>query len=154
MTDRVNFVTGSFAATGLGSASADAAMTLDALQYAPSKADAAREVARILRPGARFAFYAFVLDPTRLAAIPGAWSDPVVDYGAVLKQAGLSVLVNESTDGWQERVTAAYTAVVAAREQLIEEMGERAANALLFEMNVTLEHKPYRDRVFVVAEKP
>ena len=40
-------------------------MTVDALQYAPNKVQAFAEVARILRPGGRFAFVAFELDPSR-----------------------------------------------------------------------------------------
>jgi ubiquinone/menaquinone biosynthesis C-methylase UbiE len=37
------------------------------LQYAPNKAQAFAEVARILRPGGRFAFVAFELDQSRVA---------------------------------------------------------------------------------------
>lgn len=153
MSDRATFRRGSFSDTGLPDRAMDAAMSLDALQYADDKLAAMREVARILRPGGRFAMCAFVLDPSRVAAMPGAWSDAVEDYGDPLRMAGLTVLACASTEGWRERVEAAYSAAIASREQISAEMGEVAAAALLFEMTLTLEHRPYRDRVFAVAEK-
>jgi SAM-dependent methyltransferase len=154
LNDRARFARGSFASTGLGDASVDAAMTLDALQYAPSKSDAMRETARILKPGGILAFYAFVLDAKNVAAIPGAWEDPVEDYREPLVEAGLEVLTYDTTVRWRERLTDAYAAVIAARDDLVAEIGERATSALLFEMTLTLEREPYRDRVFAVARKP
>src|SRR3990172_4427095 len=47
------FQVGSFEDTGLEDASANAAMSEDALQYAPDKSAAIREAARILCPGGR-----------------------------------------------------------------------------------------------------
>jgi len=154
MAERARFTKGSFAATGLPSDSVDAAMTLDALQYAPNILDAIREVYRILKPGGRFGCYAFVLDANRVAPLPGAWDDPVEDYRDPLDAAGFEIIRYETTPGWQERVTNAYSAVVAARDALLAEIGERATNALLFEMVITLERQPYRDRIFALARKP
>lgn len=152
--ERAQFTKGSFSETGLEDGAAAGAMSLDALQYAPNKAEAMREAFRILKPGGRVAFYAFVLDPERCAAIPGAWEDPVEDYRAPIAAAGFDVLAYETTDRWLDRLTDAYAAVIAARSRLIAEIGERATNTLLFEMTLTLEHRPYRDRVFAVARKP
>ena len=45
------FRVGTFGETGLAAGEADAVLTLDALQYAPDKAAACREFARILKPG-------------------------------------------------------------------------------------------------------
>jgi ubiquinone/menaquinone biosynthesis C-methylase UbiE len=148
------FARGSFSRTGLTAASMDAAMSLDALQYAPNKLDAMNEVFRILRPGAKFACFAFVLDAERVASIEGAWEDPVEDYREPMEAAGLEVISYESTDRWLDRLMDAYSTVVAARDSLVAEIGERAANALLFEMTLTLERRPYRDRVFFVAQRP
>jgi SAM-dependent methyltransferase len=53
---RARFTAGDLTATGLPDASCDAVMSLDVLPFVPGKAAAVREVARILRPGGRFAF--------------------------------------------------------------------------------------------------
>lgn len=79
MAARAAFAQGSFEQTGIDSASADAVMTVDALQYARDKRKALVEVARILCPGGRFAFVAFELDAERVAGLP-VWDDPVSDY--------------------------------------------------------------------------
>jgi len=55
MSDTAVFRQGTFEATALDEASVDAVMTVDALQYAPSKTAALAEIARIVRPGGRFA---------------------------------------------------------------------------------------------------
>jgi SAM-dependent methyltransferase len=147
------FATGSFSDTALADAWADAAMSVDALQYAPDKSAAFREAARFIRPGGRLAFTAFELDPESAAALPVLGVDPVYDFGPALSSAGFDVDVYEETVGWRERLAGAYGAINAARETLIEEMGERAANSLLFETTLTLERHPYRRRVFVEAAR-
>ena len=48
MSGTARFVVGSFAETGLEDASADAAMSEDAIQYVPDKTAAIKETARIL----------------------------------------------------------------------------------------------------------
>ena len=44
--------------------------------------------------------------------------------------------------------------MVAAQDTLAAEMGERAFGAMLMEVSLTLELRPYRRRVRVVASKP
>jgi ubiquinone/menaquinone biosynthesis C-methylase UbiE len=154
MANQARFTRGSFSDTGLPADSMDAAMTLDALQYAPNKLAAMQEAYRILKPGGRFGGYTFVLDANRVASMPGAWEDPVEDYRQPMEAAGFDVVRYESTDGWLEHLTDAYSAVISARDTLLLEIGERATNALLFEMTLTLERQPYRDRVFAVGRKP
>ena len=150
---RVAFRRGSFEATGLAPAAADAAMSIDALQYAPSKARAFAEVARALRPGGRFAFVGFELEPERVPGLPVWGVDPMADYRPALVQASFTVARYEETPGWHERVMATFEAVVAGRAALEAELGAAAANALLFEASVTLEHRPYRRRVLAVATR-
>src|SRR5216117_937505 len=72
-----SFSVGSFADTGLETASMDAGMSVDALQYAPDKAAALRESARIIRPTGTLAFFAFELDPERARGLPVIGDDPV-----------------------------------------------------------------------------
>jgi ubiquinone/menaquinone biosynthesis C-methylase UbiE len=151
---RARFVVGSFAGTGLESASADGVMSEDALQYAPDKHAAMAEAARILRPGGRFVFTAYELDPERAGKLPILGVDPVSDYRLALAAAGLSVERYEEAPGWPEPMTTTYSALLDAREPLTQEMGAAAVGALFMEMSMTLEHEPYRRRVLVVATKP
>ena len=149
---RAEFAQGSFENTGLADASADAVMTVDALQYAPDKAKALAEVARILRPGRRFAFVAFELDADRIAGLP-VWSDPVGDYRPLLEQAGFGVVGYEQLPGWQDQVAAGFGAVVAERDTLEAELGQAAAAATVLEASITLELQPYRGHVLAVADR-
>jgi ubiquinone/menaquinone biosynthesis C-methylase UbiE len=147
------FVPGSFAQTGLDSASADAVMSVDALQYAPDKQAAIDEAARILRPGGRLAFACFEFEPERVAGLPVLGTDPVSDYHDVLEQAGFDVISYTESDGWRARVTDTYQAVANATPALTEEMGAAGATALLGEISLTLQLQPYRRRVLVSATK-
>ena len=147
------FARGSFSHTGLDAASADGAMSVDALQYAPDKQAALNEAARVLRPGARFAFVCFELEPERIAGLPVLGTDPVSDYAPLLAQAGFEIESYETTAGWRERVTATYQALVEARPALAEEMGDAASSALLGEVSLTLQLQPYRRRVMVCARR-
>lgn len=150
MKGRASFAPGSFEATGLPSASADAVMTVDALQYAPDKTKALAEVARILRPGRRLAFVAFELDAKRIAGFP-VWDDPVADYRPVLEQAGFEIQSYEQLPNWQEQVEAGFGAVVEQREVLEAELGQAAAAAIVLEASITLELQPYCGHVLAVA---
>ena len=150
---RAEFVVGTFADTGLDGASADGATSEDALQYAPDKRAAFAEAARILRPGARIVFTAFELEPDRVAGLPVFGVDPVADYRPILSEVGFTVDVYEQVPGWSEPLTATYSALIDAGETLAQEMGQAAAAALLTELNLTLQQRPYRSRVFVVATR-
>jgi len=147
------FSVGSFADTGLETASMDAAITVDALQYAPAKAAALREFARIIRPGGTLAFFAFELHPERAHGLPVIGDDPVDDYRPLLQESGFRVLQYDETPNWHDRLFAAYAAVIDAQHALRQEMGEPAASAMLSEMTLTLERDLYSGRVFAVAER-
>jgi ubiquinone/menaquinone biosynthesis C-methylase UbiE len=153
MDGRTEFAQGTFEQTGLAAEAADAVMTVDALQYAPDKTKALVEVARILRPGGRFAFVAFELDAERIAELP-VWGDPVGDYRPVLEHAGLEILSYEQIPNWRHQVSAGYRAVVAEQEALEAELGEAAAAAMVLEASITLELQPYCGHVFAVAARP
>jgi SAM-dependent methyltransferase len=147
LSDQTRFVVGTFDHTGLESHSADAGMSEDALQYAPNKRAAIVEAARILRPGARFVFTAFELDPDHAAGLPVIGTDPVDNYRPLLEDAGFSVDSYEEVPGWPEPMTRTYQALLNARDTLIEEMGARAATALFMELTLTLQRRPYRRRI-------
>ena len=148
-----DFVVAVAAAIALAGASSQGALSVDALQYVPDKRAALREVARVLAPGGRFAFTAFELDPERVVDLPVLGTDPVADYAPLLADAGFTVESYDESAQWAERLEATYRAVVAARDTLAAEMGQRAIDALLMEVALTLEVRPYRRRVFVVASK-
>lgn len=145
-----SFQQGTFAATGLAAASADAVMSIDALQYVPDKSKAFAEVLRILRPGGRFAFVAFELDPARVAGLP-FWEDPVADYRPALEAAGFTTLRYEQLLGWADQVAAGFDAILAQRAALEAELGTEAAAATVMEAAVTVELQPYCGHVFAVA---
>ena len=148
-----HFSIGSFAETGLETTSMDAAMSVDALQYAPEKMAALREFARIIRPGGTLAFFAFELDPERARGLPVIGDDPIDDCRPLLRDAGFNVLQYHQTPNWHDRLFTTYSAVIDAREALREEMGEPATAAILSEMTLTLERDIYCGRVFAVAER-
>jgi SAM-dependent methyltransferase len=152
MGGRATFSEGTFEATGLESASADAVMTVDALQYAPDKTKAISEVARILRPSGRFAFVAFELDPERVAGLP-FWQDAVPDYRPRLEQVGFDVVRYDQTPNWSDQVAAGFGAILDQRDALEAELGEAAAAAIVMEAAVTIELKPCCGHVLGVATR-
>jgi len=153
LSDHAKFSVGSFADTGLETGSMEAAMTIDALQYAPDKTAAIREFARIVRPGGRLAFFSFELDSNRAEGLPVIGDDRVSDYRPLLEANGFQVVTYERTPRWHERLVGAYQAVIDAQEALREEMGPLATAAMLSEMTLTLDRDLYCGRVFVVAER-
>jgi len=149
-----DFVVAVASATALTGARAHGVLSVDALQYVPDKRAALREVWRVLAPGGRFAFTVFELDSDRVAGLPVLGTDPVADYVPLLADAGFIVESCDETPNWQDRLDATYRAVVAAHDTLAGELGDRALGALLMEVSLTLELRPYRRRVIVVASKP
>lgn len=150
---RALYLEGTFAETGIEGGSIDAAMTVDALQYAPDKAAALREAARILRRGGRLVIACFELAPERAAGLPVLGTDPVDDYRPLLEAAGFDVPHYGESEGWRERVTATYQAVVDAKEVLDGELSAAATQALMAEMLLTLQLQPYRRRVLISSVK-
>jgi ubiquinone/menaquinone biosynthesis C-methylase UbiE len=152
MGKRARFFQGTFDATGLESASADAVMSVDALQYVPDKSKALAEVARILRPGGRFVFVAFELDPDRVAGLP-FWEDAVSDYRPVLERVGFEVVRYDQMPNWPDQVAAGFGAVLQQQDVLEAELGKAAAAATVMEAGVTIEIKPYCGHILAVTTR-
>jgi SAM-dependent methyltransferase len=154
LTQRARFAAGAFGHTGLGDGSADAVMSVDALQYAPDKRTALAEMIRVLRPGGRLAFIAFEVDPSKVTGLPVLGVDPVPDYAPLLQDAGFAVEICEETPGWQERVYGAFGAIIESRGIIEAEMGPRAAAGVVLEAMLTVQLRPYPRRILVLARRP
>jgi ubiquinone/menaquinone biosynthesis C-methylase UbiE len=151
---RARFQHGTFEQTNLADGVAGALMSIDAFQYAPGKRAAFAEFARIMRPGARAGIVCFEVDPATVAGLPVLGVDPVADYRPLMAAAGLNIEAYEETPGWQERVYAAFSAIVDNTDTLIAEMGEQAATAAVAEAVLTVQMKPYPRRILAVASRP
>jgi SAM-dependent methyltransferase len=153
MAKRARFAPGTFGQTGLGDGVGDAAMSVEAFQYAPDKRAALRELFRILRPGGRLVFIAFEVDPSKAEGLPVFGVDPILDYPPLLEAAGFTVDSYEETPGWEARVYATFGAIIEASDALAAEMGERAAAAAVAEAMITMEMKPYPRRILAAATR-
>jgi SAM-dependent methyltransferase len=152
LSGRATFRQGTFEATGLESAKADAVMSVDALQYVPDKTKALTEVARILQPDGRFVFVAFELDRDRVSGLP-FWDDPVCDYRPILEEVGFEVNRYDQIPHWTEDVEAGFGAIVAQQDALKAELGEEAAAATVLEAAITHEVRPYSGHVLAVTTR-
>lgn len=148
LADRVEFRTGSFEDPGLADGSADAVMSVDALLFAPDKAAALANLARILRPGGRL-----VLTSWDYHGQPVGRPPQVADHRPLLEATGLSLVAYEETVAWRERQERTGAQLLAAAEELAAESGQDPAEvrADIAEMNATRVHM--ERRVFMVAER-
>jgi SAM-dependent methyltransferase len=154
LADRSRFHQGTFEQTSLPDGGVDAAMSVDAFQYAPDKRAALAEFFRILRPGGRVSIIAFEVDPAKVAGVPVVGVDPIPNYVPLFEAAGFDVEEYEETPGWRKRVNAAFNAIVDATDTLTAEMGERAAAGVVAEAMLTVQMQPYPRRVLAVARRP
>jgi SAM-dependent methyltransferase len=151
LTSTSGFVRGRFEYLALRTESAEAVMSVDALQYGASKHQVFTEIARILPAGGRLVFTAFEIDPTAVARLPVLRRDPVADFRPTLEAAGFGVEIYEESEGWKERVTKTYQAVRGALPRLFLELGPFGAAAIASEVTLALQRGMYRRRVFVAA---
>jgi ubiquinone/menaquinone biosynthesis C-methylase UbiE len=120
---RADFRVGTFCDTGFPSNSLDGAVSIDALWLVSDKSPVFSEVARILKPGARFVFTSW----------DGNMPFASKDHRKLLTDAGFAVETYRETTGWRERQKAVYRIVNASREELIREIGKDAALPLINE---------------------
>jgi SAM-dependent methyltransferase len=143
-----------FVAIGLPAGTLDGVMSVDALWIVPDKAAAVREVARILRPGARFVFTTW-----DVAVSPAVWPPQVNDHRPLLREAGFTVETYEETSGWEPRQRAVYEGLRGAQANVLAEMGEAAASGLLAEANLLpgladgTDYLAHMRRILIVARK-
>jgi ubiquinone/menaquinone biosynthesis C-methylase UbiE len=106
--DRADYRRSSFEQTGLPAASVDGAFSVDALVYASDTAAAMQEIARILRPSARFVGTTFEVDLKVASTLGLPAPSALEDYRPTLEAAGFRIVTYEETSGWAERLRATY----------------------------------------------
>jgi len=150
--DRARFEVADAAATELSAASFDAAMSVDTLWAIPDRAAALREVARVLRPGARFVFTNWDRDLS-----PPGYPPPVDDHRPLLEATGFQVEAYEIQPDAERLRRIFYERLVAARPELARESGEEGAKKLTYGAEATLglidgrDYLAHSRRIFVVA---
>lgn len=150
--NRARFQVADLTATGLPDATFDAAMSIDVLWAVPDKLGALREIARILKPGAGFAFTNWDRDLS-----PPGYLPPLNDHRPLLRQAGFEIETYQVQSGAEDRRRAVYEAFVAAEQDFIREMGEEGARKVMFEAKGTLglvdgtDYLAHSRRIYVVA---
>jgi ubiquinone/menaquinone biosynthesis C-methylase UbiE len=145
LTGRARFQVGEFAATGLPDAAFDGAMSADVLWLAPDKPAALREVARILRPGGRFAFtsWDYPVSP------PG--EDQPQDHRPLLHDAGFALEAYEPDEAFEGYYRALLEGYQAHRAALEAELGEARAERGIAQQRRGVARFPGWRRIFVVA---
>jgi hypothetical protein len=143
---------GTFEHTNLADGAVSTVMSIDAFQYARTSAPRSPS-SRGSWCGRAAGIVCFEVDPATVAGLPVLGVDPVPDYRPLIAAAGLNIEAYEETPGWQERVYAAFSAIVDNTDTLIAEMGEQAAAAAVAEAMLTVQMKPYTRRIMAVASR-
>jgi len=143
---RARFLVRDAAATGLPEASFDGAMSVDSFWLFPDKRQVAAEVARILRPGARFIFTTW-----EFTATPPGWPWQLNQHRDLLSEAGLALRACEETQDWRQRQLAVYEGILAAESSLRAELGEDATAPLIGEAQEVPALLRDGRRVFIVS---
>ena len=144
---RTRFQRGDLAATGLADDSVDAVWCGDALFFAADLIAALAEIRRVLRPGRRLAMTVCVSLDDQPSAHP-------LDWGPLLRQAGLNPLRQQETPDWREHSIATYAAWTAHEAELRVELADRVVDDLMDEARTVGGRLTRMRRVLVVAEHP
>ena len=118
LTDRSTFALGSFGSLPFDDGELDGVMSVDALLFAPDKAAAGRELARVMRAGGRL-----VLSTWDYHAQPAGRPPQVADHRPLLVAAGLDVLAYDETVDWFERQQGIDEALLRDITELAAETG-------------------------------
>jgi SAM-dependent methyltransferase len=147
--NRARFQVGNLVATELPDASCDAVLSLDVLLFVPDKAAAARECARILRPGGTLGFTTWEQPgySERLGA------EHVADYRPLLQAAGFAIETYEEPVDWRRQQRAVAEGLIAAEADMAGEMPAETAAGLAAMGRGMLADMPARRYICVVARK-
>ena len=116
--DKITIQNGDIGDTGFPAATFDGAVSLDVLLFVPDKEKVLREVARILKPGARFAGTTFELRAASTAVSAPAFNS----YLSAFEAAGFIVDVYEEAREWRTLLERALAAILAPEAELSREI--------------------------------
>ena len=114
--------------TELPDACLDGAMSIDVWLLLPDKPAAAREIVRLLRPGACFVFTTWASEQPLPFTPPRAGG-----YPQLFREAGGVVETYEETTDWERRQRAVFSGILAAQQALMAELGEEVAEEIITE---------------------
>lgn len=120
LASRARFVVADLTRPGLARASADAAVSIDALHFAADPVAAAAEASRILRPGRRLVLTNWQSKVRDDARLPGRMR---VDWPRVLRSAGFTGIDVEARQEWHDLYTRLYRVAL--------DLGDPAGDAVL-----------------------
>ena len=125
--NRPRFKTGDLCETGWMDRTFDSAVSMDVLLFVADKRAALMEVARILKPGGRFAGMSWELRADSAALRAPAFDD----YRNAFEATGFQIEVYEETRNWRRLLTDALGALVASEDAIRQEVEGPAAERLL-----------------------
>lgn len=144
---RARFQVGELTATGLPDASADAAMCADAIFFATDRVAAFAEVARILRPGARFVFTCDEDDRReRQSAVP--------DWTPLAEAGGLRIERKDEVPHFAEQLQRMYDLWLEHLDEIRAEMGDDVAAEYEAEANMVGPTLAGRTALIITAVRP
>lgn len=131
---RARFEVGDLKQLQFPAAQFDAAMSVDVLfLLAPNTLAALKEFARVLKPGARFAFTNWDRDRS-----PPGYPSPVSDHRALLREAGFQAETYEELANAEAKRRAVYELYIERKDALARELGDQALQLLMFEARMSL----------------
>lgn len=133
--------------TGLSPACCDGAMSTDVLQLLPSPAVGVAEAARLLRPGAVFAFTTWCINE------PFDDRARVPDYRPLLEQVGFVVECYEEPQGWRDQQLAVFRLMCEHAHALEHELGAELWPFLSREAHERPSHMAAMRRILVCARR-
>jgi hypothetical protein len=122
-------------------------MSTDALQLMPDPGAVIRDLARVIKSGAVFAF------TTWLSSKPVKGLAYVSDYRPLLGGAGFAVELYREPVDWERRERAVFAQIIESADSLKTEVGEIVAAMLLKEAARASDIFPFIRRINVVARK-
>ena len=154
LADRTSYKLARFEATGLDQASINGAISIDVIWAIPDKPGGFSEVARILKPGARFVFTDWERDLS-----PPGYPAPINDYRQLLEGAGFELEFRQLNSDADARRRLFYEKMLQHQEELLAILDQKKAESTLREARGWLgqldgvDYMNYSRRVLIAARK-
>lgn len=148
MAGRAEFLLGGFSAIPAADGSASAVMSIDALLFAPDKAAASAEMARVLRPGGRLVATTWDYHTQPVGRPP-----QVADHRPLLRDVGFNVILYEDTVNWESNQRRLDALLLENVDELAAESGEDPAEVRAAVLTMAAAVDTMLRRVLFVAVK-